>query len=223
LCAYGARPVCHLVFSSPGFLEAGTLTFNSYDGNGNLLQSTDARGLTVQYQYDGLNRLTQKALQNGDTYVYNYDGHDNSADPYGVGRLTSVQRGANVGAYFTHDVSGNVASEKYCLPSNCSYTQAVQATYDYHGNVVSLTYPDGRTITPSYDLLDRPTVEEYTAWNGSPASPSLNYFSGATYYPAGELNTAIYGNAARLTAGLAKPGDRQDVPHTRTTTATYIQ
>jgi len=65
--------------------------------------------------------------------------------------------GATVGAYFTHDLSGNVASEKYCLPSNWLVYAGVKATYDYHGNVVGLTYPDGRAIYRNYDLLDRLT------------------------------------------------------------------
>ena len=65
--------------------EAGQLTFNNYDLNGNLLMQTDARGLTVQYQYDALNRLTHKILQNGSTYVYNYDTQDSSGDPFGSG------------------------------------------------------------------------------------------------------------------------------------------
>jgi YD repeat-containing protein len=137
--------------------EAGTLTFNTYDADGNLRLATDARGLTVQYHYDALNRLTSKVLQNGSTYVYNYDARDSSSDPYGVGRLTSMQNGTSAGAYFTHDLSGNVASEKYCLPSDCTYTQAAQAKYDYHGNVVNLTYPDGRYLYRNYDLLDRLT------------------------------------------------------------------
>ena len=104
--------------------EAGTLTFNTYDGNGNLLLSTDARGLTVQYQYDALNRMTQKMLQNGDTYVYNYDATE--VDPYGVGRLTSFSSGTAVGAFFSHDLSGNLASEIYCMPNDCSYNEVAR-------------------------------------------------------------------------------------------------
>jgi RHS repeat-associated protein len=180
--------------------EAGLLTFNTYDLNGNLQLMTDARNQTVQYQYDALNRLTHKILQNGSTYQYNYDAQDSSGDPFGIGLLTSTQSGSNVGAYFTHDNSGNIASEKYCLPSDCSYTQAVQAKYDYHGNVVSITYPDGRTIVPSYDPLDRPVSEKYTAWNGNPTN--VSYFANPAYYPAGELNAATYGNGVQVSAGF---------------------
>ncbi len=183
--------------------EGGQLTFNSYDANGNLLMQTDARGLTVQYQYDALNRLTHKVLQNGSTYVYTYDAQDNSSDPFGIGRLTSVQSGTNVGALFTHDVSGNVASERYCLPSDCSYTQQVYAVYDYHGNVESLIYPSGGglayDILTGYDLLDRPT-----SVYDRDGKVRLPYLTNATYYPAGELNTATYGNGVQLSAVFNK-------------------
>ncbi len=102
----------------------------------------------------------------------------------------------NGGAYFTHDLthdlSGNVASEKYCLPSNCTFTQGVTAAYDYHGNVVSLTYPDGRSVYRSYDLLDRLTQtgeSNFLAGASRAAAVPLftrprPYFSGAVYYPA---------------------------------------
>ncbi|MBZ5554968.1 MAG: hypothetical protein LAO21_19810, partial [Acidobacteriia bacterium] len=38
--------------------ESGTVNYTSYDGNGNLLSKTDARGIITSYQYDALNRLT---------------------------------------------------------------------------------------------------------------------------------------------------------------------
>jgi YD repeat-containing protein len=197
--------------------EAGLLSFNNYDLNGNLLLSTDARGLTVQYQYDALNRLTRKILQNGATYLYTYDRQDSSGDPFGVGRLTSVgSTAASAGAYFTHDLSGNVASEKYCLPSNCGFTQGVTAAYDYHGNVVSLTYPDGRSVYRSYDVLDRLTqTGENSFLTGASRAAAVPlftrprpYFSGAVYYPAGELNSAVYGTVLNLTTAI---NSRQDM------------
>jgi RHS repeat-associated protein len=198
--------------------EAGTLTFNTYDGNGNLLLSTDARGLTVQYQYDALNRMTQKMLQNGDTYVYNYDATD--VDPYGVGRLTSFTSGTTVGAFFSHDLSGNLSSEIYCMPNDCSYNEVAKATYDYHGNMVSLTYPDGRTLYDNYDTLDRLTATgensffTQTVKAAAKVSPTplfsrpRPYFSSGAYYPAGELNSAVYGTEIQVTAGF---NSRQDI------------
>jgi hypothetical protein len=101
---------------------------------------------------------------------------------------------------------GRLASEKYCLPSNCSYTLAVQAGYDYHGNLTGILYPDGRRLTNSYDLSDRQTYAgESSGFSGNSSSTitpffsrPIPYFSSPVYYPAGELNSAYYGEVVQL-------------------------
>ena len=198
--------------SSP---EAGSDTF-AFDNNGNILTITNANGATTTYTYDALNRPKTKVLSSGVSYAYAYDGNDQSADPNGKGQLTSASNGSNVGFYMTHDTVGRLASEKYCLPSDCSYTQAVQASYDYHGNMVALTYPDGRGINSGYDSLDRLVAtgefSEHTESSRAAIIPLYQrprpYFSNAVYYPVGELNSATYGNVIQLTSTF---NDRQNV------------
>lgn len=41
-------------------LESGTISYNSYDGNGNLTKKTDARGIATNLSYDLDNRVTSK-------------------------------------------------------------------------------------------------------------------------------------------------------------------
>ena len=41
--------------------ESGTVTYSSYDGNGNLLTKTDARNVVTSFSYDLLNRITLKS------------------------------------------------------------------------------------------------------------------------------------------------------------------
>lgn len=188
--------------SSP---EAGTRTFTQYDNNGNALLTTDARGNTVSFAYDSLNRLTKKTLSTGTAHTYTYDSQDGSHDPYGIGRLTSVSNGSNVGAYFTHDPAGNIASESYCLPSNCSYTETTAAQYDFHGNIVKLTYPDSRAVGFVYDPNDRLTSETYLSWG--PQSVNVPYLTSGTYYPTGALQSAIYGNGVGVSAGVNPRGN----------------
>ncbi len=202
--------------------EGGTITFNNYDGNDNLLLSTDARGQAVQYQYDVLNRLTGKTVQSGGNYVYYvyyYDATQNN-DQYGIGRLNSMFTNANLGVFFFHDASGNVIQELYCLPNDCSYNHSTSATYDYHGNIVSLTYPDGRSIYQGYDTLDRLIgsgenrflTETAAASSKVGVQPLFSrprpYLSEASYFPAGELNTAVYGNVIQMTAAF---NNRQNI------------
>lgn len=81
---------------------------------------------------------------------------------------------------------------------------------------MSLTYPDGRSVYRSYDLLDRLTQTYETSFltgaSRAAAVPYFNrpipYFSGAVYYPAGELNSAVYGNVLNLTTAF---NNRQDI------------
>ncbi len=209
-------------YNGPGWLlsqtspEAGTRTFNQYDNNGNLIQTTDAVGNAVTFQYDGLNRVTQKALSTGATHTYKYDAQDGSSDPYGIGRLTSVTTGSNVGEYFRHDAAGNTASESYCLPSDCSYTQTASAAYDFHGNITSLTYPDSRTLAFGYDTSDRLTSETYQSWGAQ--SVNVPYFNNAMYYPTGALHTASYGNGVGLTASVNSRGSLTNLVYQTGTT-----
>jgi YD repeat-containing protein len=71
--------------------ESGTVNYTSYDGNGNLLSKTDARGMTTNYVYDALNRLTNKTYQNDSSSTpavsYTYDATSVSNSK---GRLTQV-------------------------------------------------------------------------------------------------------------------------------------
>ena len=142
-------------------------------------------------------------------------------DAYGVGRLTSFSSGTTVGAFFSHDLSGNLASEIYCMPNDCSYNEVAKATYDYHGNMVSLTYPDGRTLYDNYDALDRLTATgensfftQAAVMAAAKVSPTplfsrpRPYFSSGAYYPAGELNSAVDGTEIQVTAGF---NSRQDI------------
>jgi hypothetical protein len=38
---------------------------------------------------------------------------------------------------------GNLATEIYCQPNGCTLSEVAKATYDYHGNVVSLAKVNG--------------------------------------------------------------------------------
>ena len=196
----------HYSYDSLGHLksrtspEAGSETL-MYDDDGNVSSSTDAAAHTVSYSYDAMNRLQTKTIAGGAAYTYKYDAQDQSGDSNGAGQLTSVSNGSNVGLYLTHDVLGRLASQKYCLPSDCSYVSTLLAGYDFHGNPTSLVYPDGRAIGMTYDAQDRLTGETYAAWNGQ--SVNVPYFGNGSYYPTGQLENATYGNGVQLSTGVS--------------------
>ncbi len=59
--------------------ESGTVTYNQYDNNGNLMRLTDARGTVAAMTDDALNRVTARSYTPGGSTVataninYNYD------------------------------------------------------------------------------------------------------------------------------------------------------
>nr|WP_255551558.1 RHS repeat-associated core domain-containing protein [Granulicella sp. dw_53] len=129
--------------------ESGTVGYG-YDANGNMINKTDARGVTTTFVYDLLNRLTAKTSSDGSVhYEYLYDV---SGAPNGVGRLSHSSNDINAAAARSYDAMGRIIKQQYCIPSDCpSYSSQVNAQYDLAGNLISLTYPDGRVVNQTWD------------------------------------------------------------------------
>ena len=96
--------------SSP---DVGTTT-HVYDTAGNRIQSTDARGVVVQYTYDALNRqlTTTYPGSTSENAVFAYDTGTN-----GKGQLTSMTDPSGTTTW-TYDHRGNVLSESRTTGSN---------------------------------------------------------------------------------------------------------
>jgi len=126
----------------------------SYDGNGNLLQSSDANGIVHQQSYDALNRLVQSIdnLNGADTATRNtttiqsWDALD---------RLTKVIDPSNLTTTYGYDGLSNRIS----LSSPDSGIS--QASFDAAGNMLSRTDANGITVSHSYDALDRRLTDSY--------------------------------------------------------------
>lgn len=192
--------------------EAGTATF-TYDGNGNAITSKDARGIIVTNTYDALNRITAKSSSdNSFQYSYTYDvattaGGFSSANP--VGRLVVASNNVNASEQYSYDSMGRVAYQTSCIPSNCSQTgNAVYAQYDLAGDLSSLTYPDGRTVTYSYDSAEHMTGIQYASWNGQPVNTSYLNSATTTFAPTGQMTAGILGNGVQIAASF---GPRQTI------------
>ena len=110
-----------------------------YDGDGNITSLTDASGQTL-YTYDTMNRLVQRLTPDGKTVAYTYDGEGNLmtfADPGGTTTY----------AYNPVNLASTIASS----------IGVFSATYDASYNRTSLAYPDGITMTWTYDASNRAT------------------------------------------------------------------
>lgn len=171
--------------------ESGTVNYSSYDGVGNLLTKTDARGSTVNYTYDAVNRMLTKSYANNAqnvvwtppvSYTYDQSGVTNS-----IGHLTQVlASGRSQTNYGPFDPLGNVRNSSQST-ANTLYSFAY--TYNLADALTSETYPSGRKVSPDYDSANR--VKSVTGtWNGS-ATP---YVSGITYAAHGAPSGFSYYN-----------------------------
>jgi RHS repeat-associated protein len=135
--------------------DRGTLS-NVYDPNGNLVQTTDARGAggTIYAGYDGLNRPTLRSINQDKSSPYVTYTYDSTANGnHGVGRVTGetfVGGPSNslTGSYsYVYDVRGQQTSKTLAVGST-SYP--FQMTYDDAGNILTETYPTGEVVTNAY-------------------------------------------------------------------------
>ena len=187
-------------------LPTGVVSY-SYSTNGSLCagdislpcSKMDARGIGTGYIYDALNRMINKGGSDGSfiyTYTYDQGGHGSS-----IGRLTNQSNNAGAAVDIFYDSMGRVSQQNYCVPTNCSYGIQASAAYDLAGNLTSLTYPDGRTVTQGFDGAGRMSSVGYTNWNGnSHNTPYLSANLLPEYDSAGHLINATMGNGTGLAA-----------------------
>jgi RHS repeat-associated protein len=134
----------------------------TYDANGNVLTTQDARGSsgTIYAGYDGLNRQVWRNTSNSQTgaYInYTYDSIANGND--GKGRLTSETfantnvSGSLSGCYaYTYDLRGRVtATTENVGSTNCGIGYSTTTSYNDANQLTSQVYPNGDTLTTSYD------------------------------------------------------------------------
>ncbi|MDP3126719.1 MAG: RHS repeat-associated core domain-containing protein, partial [Thiobacillus sp.] len=162
--------------------DTGT-TIRTYDEAGNLKTETDARGVTVTYRYDALNRLTQKqSSQTSPMFQYFYD------NECGAGRLCWTYRNSTLNNYFNYDAHGRLS---YRIDFS---VVGASSGYSYRpgGQLDTLTYHTGRTVTYSYDAQGHISQVSTQAESGAPVTVLATGFS---YYPFGAANTFAYGNA----------------------------
>jgi RHS repeat-associated protein len=194
--------------------ESG-LTSNTYDNNGNLTTSTDARGVTINYSpttspIDALNRVTTITYSDGTPSVtYHYDVSCcgvTSANP--IGRLVSVNT-SNTELVFSYDPEGRTLTQWDCPPSGIArgYCYTISALYDLAGQMTSLTYPDGRIVTTNYSAAGRMTGVNLASFGGTAVNvpyytvPQAQSSTSWGYWPSGAMNRGTFGNGVVETTG----------------------
>ncbi len=160
----------------------------SYDDAGNLIIQTDPKSQVVNRTYDDLGRLlTEDSTGAGGTEITNvYD-----SCTYGIGQICSASSTSALSIY-AYDVLGRAISATTTI-QGVSYANAY--TYDRQGNIISITYPDGRVVRYAYNDAALPNYLETKPAGGSyaPALTSLDYA------PTRKIASQEFGNGVKTT------------------------
>jgi YD repeat-containing protein len=193
-----------------------------YDGNGNLVQKTDNRGISINYSYDALNRLLSKTYSDGTpqaTFAYDTS---SITPPSGtsnlVGELTlaTVATGSTTLAQtssFQYDPMGRLQYEQQCTPANCgTSTYSPNYSYDWMGKPTFEQFPSNAPNTGSTTSAGQPLALNYSydfaerlltaSSNWADATHPATLFQASAnssrpaYGPMGLLNAAIGFNSS---------------------------
>ena len=151
--------------TAPDGTPEPTTTKRGYDGVGNLVKVTDARGNQTRYGYDAANRRNLVIDAMGEsTYTY-YDL---------AGRVTATKDALGRVTKYVYDALSRLVETDApdpVLPN--TWDVATKRGYDADGNVTSVTDPLDRVTTYSYDKLGRVVMVTdvlsglaATAWTG---------------------------------------------------------
>lgn len=164
--------------------DAGTTSF-VYDDAGNAISETDGRGITAQHTYDPLNRTTATDYPGtADDLTYQYDSSTNCT--FGVGRLC-VGSVDFISTEYSFDVFGNVTTKRQ---TDNGVTNTTTYTYSALDQVLSMNYPDSRTVTYMRDTLGRITDVDVLV-NGL----TVNVVSARAYSAIGLMTSQLLGNS----------------------------
>ncbi|MGH9518203.1 MAG: RHS repeat-associated core domain-containing protein, partial [Terriglobales bacterium] len=141
--------------------ESGTttLTYDSVSGGacgsggsvsaGDLVYRQDAAGSAICLQYDVWHRLTAKLDTAGQGFAYSYDG---SAANHSLGRLAAAT--GNTALIWMYDAMGRPTTVEESPAGVVGYRTS-SYTYNYVGEVSSVTAPSGITMSYTYDAKAR--------------------------------------------------------------------
>lgn len=174
--------------------ETGTIAY-TYDNDGNVLTKTDSRNIQASYTYDELDRLLLVTYNDGKTlgtfYLYDYSNPEGVAISNPVGRLVASSTLGSRWTFYSYDPMGRVMTYTQCSgkadgtpdTTNCASSEA---SYDFIGDLTSISAPDGLTISYTYDVAG--WVQTAKDNNG------FIYASSVSYAPNGSVASIVTPN-----------------------------
>jgi len=122
----------------------GKVTNYTYDANGNPTARRDPNGNTTTYTFDALDRVVRILYPNATFLAATYDAEGNTLVATGFG--------------FSRTDSWDPLNRISAITVNFGpFSKAMSYTYDQVGNRKTMTYPEGQTITYTWDALNRLT------------------------------------------------------------------
>ena len=178
--------------------DTGTTVF-TLDAAGNVVSQSDARGVVTAFTYDALNRPLTRSYpaSPAEDVTYSYD--DAAAGNRGIGRLTTITDDSGTTS-LVYDDYRNLVEETRTI-DGVAYTTGY--SYDLAGNLLQMTYPDGRIVTWQRDALGRVTTILTQADAG--AAPVV-VASDIVYEPFGPVSSLTFGNGVILSYSYDQDG-----------------
>lgn len=181
------RKESHIQYKANGNL---TVTFDSYDKDGNLKQYTDASGQVFGYDYDELGRQVRQTLPAGSDVSKiekTYDANNN------VDVITEYQASGGT------DVTDHDYDKLDRLTSLTQRGKTISYGYDDNGNRTSVSSPGGST-TYTYDARNRLKT-----------STSNGQATTHTWYPNGWMKAVAYPNGTEVVYSHDDAGRQEQV------------
>jgi RHS repeat-associated protein len=173
--------------------ESGTETY-SYDRDGNLLETIDARGVATGHTYDSLGRVTRTTYSDGTptvTMVYDQPSEPGSSS---IGRLSSTSTSVSSTSQ-VYDALGQVVKS---VQTTAGRSFAFTYRYNRAGSLVEMVYPSGRKMLTPTDETNRPEAL-YEASN-----PTHWLAAVYEYHPHGAVQLMKLGNGLYQATGFTK-------------------
>lgn len=125
--------------------ESGTINY-TYDLNGNLTSTTDARNIVTTYTYDALSRLLTKTYNDTTppvSYIY-----DDASIQFSKGKMTKVSSSVSTNENLAFDILGRTLTYRQTTDGQSYNTSYV---YNLSGALIEQTYPSGRIVKNALD------------------------------------------------------------------------
>jgi len=184
--SYGFDALNRLIQTVDESSNAVNLTRNGVDA---ITAYQDPRTITTNYVRDGFSGIIQEASPDKGTWIYVRDGRGavtQRTDPRGSAPSIADLPIADTS---TFDNKGNLTSAARTVSSTPAFASAY--AYDLAGNVATIAYPSGRSVSFTRDILGRVTEIDTKQ---TPTSSSQTVASSIGWTPYSGVASLTFGN-----------------------------